>query len=460
MISETPLMSETPRTETDLVLVNADWVVACDEKMNCIPHASVVVHEGAVVDVGPAERVRERYAGRKEMDLEGFLLLPGLVNTHTHAAMSCFRGLGDDLPLARWLFEVIFPAEAANVSPELVYWGTLLSSVEMLLGGTTTFCDGYFFEENAVRAARDAGIRAVLGQGVLDFPTPDQPDPSRFIETAEAFLESFPADTPRLRPSLFCHAPYTCGAKTLVQVKKICRERGILFQMHLAETAGEAREALQKYGEPTVFYLDRLGLLDESSLFAHAVWLEPSEIELLARRGACVSHNPESNMKLASGTAPVPELLAAGVRLGLGTDGCASNNNLDLFSEMDKAAKLHKAVRLDPEICPARAALAMATRGGATALGWGNEIGVLAPGMRADIVAVDLDQPHLTPIYDPVSHLVYAVKASDVRHVWVDGRLAVLDREVQGVNIGEAMARVKEIAGKIRTSGGARHVIS
>ena len=287
------------------------------------------------------------------MDLSGFLVLPGLINTHTHAAMSCFRGLGDDLPLARWLYEVIFPAEAAQVNPEMVYRGTLLACVEMLKNGITTFCDGYFFEEAAVQAVLETGMRAVLGQGVLDFPTPDQPDPARSRERVEAFLESFPKDVDRLRPSIFCHTPYTCCAETLQWAKDLSRNRGILFQTHLSETAAEVEEILRKQGERPVFYLDRLGILDHRTLCAHAVWLEPEEIELLAARGVKVSHNAESNMKLASGIAPIPRMLAAGIKIGLGTDGCASNNNLDLFSEMDKVAKLHKVIHRDPVVCPA-----------------------------------------------------------------------------------------------------------
>jgi 5-methylthioadenosine/S-adenosylhomocysteine deaminase len=418
--------------------------------MQCIPSGAVAMENELIVGVGSTDEIQSRFRGRETLDLSGFLVMPGLINTHVHAGMSCFRGLGDDLPLLRWLHEVIFPAEAAHVNPDLVYWGSLLSCVEMLRNGVTAFSDGYFFEEAALRAARESGIRAVLGQGILDFPTPDQPDPSRSLERAQSFLECFQSiNEDRLRPSLFCHAPYTCGPETLQWVKALCRERGILFQIHLSETAGEVEELKSKYGQKPVHYLDGLGILDELTLCAHSVWLDADEIEILADRRASISHNAESDMKLASGVAHVPELLKAGVTVSLGTDGCASNNDLDLFSEMDRVAKLHKVFRRDPVVCSAPEVVRMATSQGAVALGLGHEIGSLAPGKKADLIAIDLDQPHLTPLYDPVSHLVYAVKGSDVRHVWVNGRQVVYGGELQMVDVAEVIKEVKRIAGKI-----------
>ena len=431
------------RRDVDLLLTNISWLVTGDEAMRCLPSGALAIDGSEVVGVGSTPELQAGFRGRNESDLSGFLVLPGLINTHTHAAMSCFRGLGDDLPLARWLYEVIFPAEAARVNPGMVYRGTLLACVEMLKNGVTTFCDGYFFEEAAAQAALESGMRAVLGQGVLDFPTPDQPDPTRSRERVEAFLASFPKHADRLRPSIFCHTPSTCCAETLRWAKELSRERGILFQIHLSETAAEADEILQKQGERPAFYLDRLGILDHRTLCAHGVWLEREEIELLASREAKVSHNAESNMKLASGVAPVPQMLAAGIKVGLGTDGCASNNDLDLFSEMDKVAKLHKVIHRDPVVCSAPQILRMATRDGAVALGWEDQIGSLEVGKKADFIAIDLHQPHLTPLYNPISHLVYAVKGSDVRHVWVNGEQVVQDRRVLKVDEARVMAAVK-----------------
>lgn len=450
MAGETPADDERNRPEIDCILANAEWVVTCDGEMRCIPSGAVAIEGDTIVAAGPTDEVDSLFRGRWRMDLHNHILLPGLINTHTHAAMSCFRGLSDDLPLLRWLHEVIFPAERACVSPELVYWGTLLSAVEMLLNGTTTFCDGYFFEEAAARAALHSGMRAVLGQGILDFPTPDQPEPHRFRERAETFLEHFPeGGGDRLRPSLFCHALFTCGPQTIQEVKALCRERKILFQMHLSESAPEVERHVKEHGQRPVPYLDGLGVLDGQSLFIHGVWLDAGEILILGERGAGLSHNPESNMKLASGVAPVPELLAAGVNVGLGTDGCASNNDLDLFTEMDRAAKLQKVFRNDPVVCSAPGMLHMATRGGACALGWGDAIGSLEPGKKADIIAIDVDQPHLTPLYDPVSHLVYAARGSDVRHVWVNGRRLVADGRIVHLDVAEVMDRVRKMGGEI-----------
>jgi len=439
----------TPPREVDWLLADADWVLTCDAAMSAIPSGAVAIGGDTLLGVGSSRDIRSRFRGRNEMCLKGCLVAPGLINTHGHAAMSCFRGLGSDLPLERWLTEVIFPAEALHVTPEFVHYGTLLSCIEMLKGGTTTFCDGYFFEEEAARAAQESGIRAVLGQGILDFPTPDQPDPSRFAERAEAFLRSFPPGESRLQPSLFCHSISACGPETLRRVKSICRESGILFQIHLSETASEVEQVIDRYGTRPVHHLDRLGILDDRTLCAHAVWLDREEIDILAARGAGVSHNEESNMKLASGIAPVPELIAAGVRIGLGTDGCASNNDLDLFSEMDMVAKSHKAFRKDPMACSAAAVLRMATRGGSAVLSHQGITGGIEEGGKADLIVIDLDQPHLTPLYDPISHLVYSAGAGDVRHVWVDGRLVVSNGTILTLDESRIMKEVLRIAGKI-----------
>ncbi len=434
----------------DWLLYGIDWIVTCDAEMRCIRSGAIAIDGNSLIEIGSSDVMRPRYRGRREVDLMGFMVLPGLVNTHTHASMTCFRGLGSDLPLERWLHEVIFPAEAASVNANLVRCGTLLAASEMLINGVTTFCDGYFFEEYAAQAALRAGSRAILGQGVLDFPAPDNPDPAKSRSRAEAYLEAFPKGVDRLRPSLFCHAAYTCGPETLRWVKDVCRENGILFQIHLSETASEVDVLVAQYGVRPAEHLDRLGVLDARTLCAHAVWVDAGEIALLGERGAGVAHNPESNMKLASGVAPIPELFAAGVNVGLGTDGCASNNDLDLFSEMDKAAKLHKVTRNDPTVCTAREALRMATIGGARALGWDDAIGSLEPGKKADLIAIDCNQPHLTPLYDPISHLVYSVRGSDVRHVWVDGELVVEGGRILTVDLEAVMEEVRSVARGVR----------
>jgi len=438
----------------DWLLFNADWLVACDPGMSRFRSGAVAIDGDRIAAVGPSGELRNKFSGRREADLSGYLLMAGLINTHTHAAMSLFRGIGDDLPLKKWLEEIIFPAENAFVNPDTVYLGTLLSALEMLRSGATTFCDGYFFEESAARAAVDAGIRAVMGQGFLDFPAPDLPDPTNFQARAEEFLSRFPTQTDRVRPSLFCHAPYTCRPETLKRIKELCRSHKILFQTHLSETRDEVDEIVKRYGLRPGMHLDALGVLDEATLCAHGIWLSQDEILSIAKSGASISHCPESAMKLGSGVAPVPDMISCGVNVGLGTDGCASNNDLDLFSEIGFAARVHKVFRKDPLACPAEQALRMATLGGASALGLENEIGSIEPGKKADLIALNLNQPHLTPMYDPVSHIVYAARGSDVRFVWVDGRQVVKDGRVLTVDEAEVMSEAKrmglEISGKIR----------
>ena len=439
-----------PVREVDWLLFNIDWLVVCDPKMTRIRSGAVAIDGDRLVDVGPSSEILSKFRGRMQADLSGYLVMPGLVNTHTHAAMSLFRGAGDDLPLRNWLQEVIFPLESAFINSDSVYLGTLLSAVEMLKSGTTCFCDGYFFEESAVRAALHSGIRGVMGQGIIDFPAPDLPDPSRFQSRAEDFLSNFPVQPGRILPSLFCHAPYTCSPQTLTRVKELCRSHKVLFQTHLSETAGEVDEILKRYGQRPGMFLDSIGVLDESSLCAHGIWLSNDEIRSIAKSGASISHCPESAMKLGSGLAPIPEMISAGVKVGLGTDGCASNNDLDLFSEMDIAAKVHKVFRKDPLACPAEQALGMATLGGASALGLANEIGSLEPGKKADLIALSLDQPHLTPIYDPVSHIVYAARGSDVRFVWVDGQQIVKAARVLSVDENQVVSEVKRLGLEIK----------
>jgi 5-methylthioadenosine/S-adenosylhomocysteine deaminase len=435
--------------EVDTILYNADWLVSCDPAMSRYPQGAVAIAGERIAAVGPSHEIRQRFRGREEIDLSGCLLMPGLINSHTHAAMSLFRGIADDLPLNEWLEENIFPLEKTFINPDSVYLGTLLSCVEMLKSGTTCFCDGYFFEHSAAKACTKAGIRAVLGQGIVDFPTPDVPNPENSLAHAEAFLREFASPSGRIRPSLFCHAPYTCSPQTLKKTKELCRTHIILFQTHLSETRQEVARITNQYGLSPAMHLAALGVLDELTLCAHAVWLAPEEIRLLAQSSASVSHCPESNAKLASGIAPVHDLAAFGVKIGLGTDGSASNNDLDLISEAGFAARLHKVFRKDALACPAETALRMATMGSAAALGLQDEIGSIQPGKRADLVALDLDQPHLTPLYDPVSHIVYAARGGDVRFVWIEGRMVVQDRRLLTVDEADILSEAKRMGDRI-----------
>ena len=434
--------------EVDLLITDIDWLATCDCAMTIFQDGALAVKGDRLVAVGETQLISNAYVGRKHISLKGCIVIPGLVNTHTHAAMSLFKGISDDLPLERWLHDVVFPAESRCVDQDFVYLGTLLAISEMLLSGTTTFCDGYFFEEWAARAALEAGCRAVLGQGIIDFPSPDLTDPKEAGARIDAFLDAFPAECPRLQPSIFCHAPYSCSANTLKWVKEFCRQNNLLFQIHVSETKQEVIEFVKEHGKRPVMYLDKLGILDEKTLCVHAVWVDDEEIRCLASRGVKISHNLESNMKLGAGISPVVEMLGAGLTVGLGTDSCASNNDLDLLSEMDRVAKVHKVWCGDPSVLTAEEVLLMATLKGAQALGMKEEIGSLEAGKKADFVAIDINQPHLVPLYNPVSHLVYAARGSDVRHVWVDGNQIVKDAKLLTLDTGLIIREAQKILRK------------
>jgi 5-methylthioadenosine/S-adenosylhomocysteine deaminase len=386
------------------------------------------------------------------IDAKGGIIMPGLVNTHTHLPMTLFRGLADDLPLAVWLGEFIFPCEAKYLTPETVRLGTLLACAEMILSGTTTCCDGYFLEDDVASALYKSGIRGVLGQGVIDFPAPGVPDSSNNIRNAAGFVEKWQDVSPLITPSIFCHSPYTCSEETLKKAKAACDSKGLLFQIHAAETKNEYNRIQTEQHTTPIKYLDRIGMLDQNTLIVHGIWLDSDDIEIIAKRRSKVSHNPQSNMKLASGIAPVSGLLRAGVAVGLGTDGCASNNDLDLFREMDTAAKLHKVNLLDPTVMDARTVLKMATIDGAKAIGLDKDIGSLEAGKQADVIIIDTEKSHLVPMYHPVSHIVYAVQGSDVRDVIVAGRILVKNQKLLTLNLEDTLKKIAAISRMIKES--------
>jgi 5-methylthioadenosine/S-adenosylhomocysteine deaminase len=384
------------------------------------------------------------------IDATGGIIMPGLVNTHTHLPMTLFRGLADDLPLMTWLNDHIFPAEASYINADTVHWGTLLACAEMLLSGTTCCCGGYFHENAVARAVESTGMRAVLAQGVIDFPAPGVPDPAQNIAHAESYAKDWLGRHPLITPSIFCHAPYTCSDDTLKAAKAAADRLGILLQVHAAETRFERDQSIQDKGGSPVAHLDRLGLLDDRTLLAHCVWVDDADLKIMAASGCPVTHCPESNMKLASGIAPVADLIGHGVCVGLGTDGSASNNDLSLFGEMGTAAKLHKVASGEPTALDAATVLRMATIDGARSIGLGDRIGSLEIGKQADIIVLDTRAPHLTPLYHPESHIVYAAGGSDVSHVMVDGTLLVRDRRLTTIDVDAIMVQVNRIARKIQ----------
>ncbi|MEW6669975.1 MAG: amidohydrolase [Thermodesulfobacteriota bacterium] len=414
-----------------------------------IQNARVHVREGHIVAVCKAEDTPPYPEGAEILDAGKGIILPGLINGHGHAAMTLFRGLADDLPLNAWLFEKIFPAEARHLNPETVYWGALLACLEMIASGTTTFLDGYFHQEGTVRAVHRAGLRALIAQGIIDFPAPGVPDPRDNLKVGREFLEQWLHFSDLITPGLFCHSPVTCSDRTLVEAMDISRSHSVPLQIHLSETQEEVSAVLRRTGVRPAFHLENLGLLGEGLIAAHAIHLDDAELELLSLRVPKVVHTPESNMKLASGVARVPEWVDRGLCPGLGTDGCASNNDLDLFREMDTAAKVGKVFTMDPTRLSASIVLKMATVWGAGVLGLEREIGTLEVGKKADIIVVDLRSPHHVPLYQPFSTLVYSTSGSDVRHVVVNGRLLLKDRRFLTLDAEEIMARVREISREI-----------
>ncbi|MBF0530255.1 MAG: amidohydrolase [Deltaproteobacteria bacterium] len=435
----------------DLIIKNG-LILPLTPESEIINSGFVAVKDGAIAAVGPMTELPAGQNGIKVIDAGRQLVMPGLINGHIHSAMTMFRGLADDLPLMTWLNDYIFPTEAKHVNPEMVYWGAKLSCAEMLLSGTTTMADGYFLENDAVRAGQESGMRAVMGQGVVDFPAPGVPDPKDNIKAAEEFINRRLDVSPLITPSIFCHSPYTCSPDTLRQGKELARRQGVLFQVHVAETRAEIETVLAQHGLTPVRYLDSLGILDENTLAVHCIHVDDEEIDILARRrtGVCVCL--ESNMKLASGIVPLTKMLDKGVRVAMGTDGPASNNNLNMFGEMRSWALFFKVATLDPTTLPAGKVLRIATSQGADVLGLGSVTGKLSPGRRADLIIVDLDRPNMKPLYHPESHLVYATNGSEIRTVIVDGRLLVENDRFLAFDLEETMDRVREISGKIRES--------
>jgi 5-methylthioadenosine/S-adenosylhomocysteine deaminase len=431
---------------------SARYVVTMDAQRRVIENGAVAVAGDHIVDAGPRVDIDKRYRATQRVDRPAALLAPGLINTHTHAAMSLFRGVADDRKLQDWLQNFIFPAEAKNVDRDFVEWGTRLAVAEMALSGTTTFTDMYYFEDTVAQVTKQAGLRGVLGETVIGFPAPDYKTPQASLAATEKFMQTY-ANDPLIVPAVAPHAIYTVP----VDILKLCRALANRYQkpllIHLDETKTEHDEALAKRKKTPAAALDALGVLTGWTVAAHGVWLTDTDLAILKARGTGLAHNPSSNMKLASGVAPVGKILRAGIAMGLGTDGVAgSNNDHDMLEEMDLAAKLQKVTTGDPEALPAEQAFAMATIIGARALRLDNMIGSLEKNKRADMIFVSLAEPHAVPIYNVYSQLVYALKASDVTDVMVNGRPIVNDRKILTVDMKATMAKAAEYQERVKKS--------
>ncbi|MDA8337263.1 MAG: amidohydrolase [Peptococcaceae bacterium] len=425
------------------VLIHNVFLLPMDGR-GVVEDAQVLVRGAEILYAGPAASLPEGFSPALTIDGRGGVVMPGLVNCHTHAAMTLLRSYADDLPLMRWLTEAIWPLED-RMDGEDIYWGTLLACLEMIRGGVTTFADMYFFMDAAARAVERAGLRASLSRGLIG----NGPAAEKGLAESRELVEKWHgAAGGRITVMLGPHAPYTCPPSYLARVIELSGELGVGIHIHVAETLGEMAEIKEKYGTTPVDLLLKTGLLERPVLAAHCVHAGPEDIAVLADKKVGVAHNPESNMKLGSGIAPVQDMLRAGVRVGLGTDGAASNNDQDLFGEMRSAAMLAKVAAMDPTVLPASRVLHMATAGGAAALGLSGT-GVLAPGRKADLVLIDIHQPHLIPRHDLSGHLVYAARASDVALTMVDGRVLWMDGRFTTLDDEEIMARAGEKAARL-----------
>lgn len=415
------------------MLLLGGTIVTMDHERRVIADGGIAVSRGSIVAIGPRAEIERDYTSRQRISVAGKVLTPGLINGHTHIPMVLFRGLADDLDLQEWLTKYIFPAEAKNVTEEFVRVGTRLGLAEMIRGGTTTYCDMYYFEDAIADETAKAGVRGVLGETIIDFPVADNKTNAEAMAYVEKFVARWQGHE-LIIPAIAPHAPYTVSEQHLKAARAFSDRTGAPIVTHVSETKKEVEDSVKAKGASPVAYLDRIGFLNERVIAAHVVWPQGTDLEILKRRGVGVIHNPQSNMKLASGVAPVPKMLADNVLVGLGTDGAASNNDLNMWEEMDTVAKLHKVFSGDPKVISAQQAFELATIRGAQALHLEDQIGSLEKGKRADILVINRDTLNQIPLYNVYSDLVYATKASDVETVIINGRIVMRNRRLLTLN--------------------------
>jgi len=445
--------SQTAKEKVDLI-VTGGTVVTMDGSRAILDDGAVVVRGDTIVAVGPRVELETRYAAAQTIDAKGTLVLPGFINGHTHVPMTLFRGIHDDVTLNDWLYKYIFPAEARNVNEEFVRWGTRLAAAEQIRGGVTTFADMYYFEDAVAEETKAAGMRGVLGETFIDFPAPDNKTEAEALSYTEKFLKRWQGDA-LIHAAAAPHSIYTCSQKTLQDAAALARKYHAPILIHTSEMKKEWDDSQKQNGMSPVQYLDKIGVLGPDVISAHCIFVDEADRKTLAQRHVGCIHNPSSNMMIASGVSPVPELRAEGVAVGLGTDGPAgSNNDLNLMEEMDLAAKLAKITRMNPLALSAKAVVEMATIDGARALHMEKEIGSLERGKKADIVLISLDEPNAVPMYDVYAQLAYALKGSDVRTVVIGGRVVMRDRTLLTVNEGEVIAKAREYQKTIAASLG------
>jgi 5-methylthioadenosine/S-adenosylhomocysteine deaminase len=448
-------VSQTHKQTVDLLVVGGS-IVTMDGSRRILEDGAVAVKGDEIVAVAPRAELEAKYTATQTVNASGKLVLPGFINGHTHVPMTLFRGLHDDVTLNDWLYKYIFPAEAKNVNEEFVRWGTRLAAAEQIRGGVTTFADMYYFEDAVAEETKAAGMRGVLGETFIDFPAPDNKSESEALAYTERFLKKWQGD-PLIHAAAAPHSIYTCSQKTLQDAAALARKYHAPILIHTAEMKKEWEDSVKNNGMSPVQYLDKLGVLGPDVVSAHCIFVDEADRKTLADRQVGCIHNPSSNMMIASGVSPVPEMRAAGVALGLGTDGPAgSNNDLDLMEEMDLAAKLAKITKLNPLALNAKAVVEMATIDGARALHMEKEIGSLETGKKADLIVISLDEPNAVPMYDIYAQLAYALKGSDVETVVIGGRVVMRNRKLLTVNEEEAMAKARQYQKAIAVSLGLR----
>jgi 5-methylthioadenosine/S-adenosylhomocysteine deaminase len=446
-----PTPAKSARERVDM-LVTARYVVTMDATRRVIENGGIAVNGDTIVAVGPRAELVAKYVTARWIDVAQGVLMPGLINGHTHAAMTLFRGIKDDVTLQDWLTNYIFPAEAKNVTEDFVTWGTRLAILEMLRGGTTTYTDMYYFEDAVARETKAAGMRGVLGETFIDFPAPDNKTRDEALAYSEKFLKHWQAD-PLIHAAVAPHSVFLCSTDTLHAAATLARRYQTPILIHVAETKKEVDDSRTAHGMSPVAWLDQLGILGPDVVAAHCIWIDADDIARLAKSNTGCVHNPSSNMMLASGVAPVQAMLSGGVRLGLGTDGAAgSNNDMNMMEEMDLAAKLQKITHMDPQALGAKQAVEMATIGGARALHMENEIGSLEVGKKADLIVINLNAANAVPLYDVYSQIVYALKASDVQFTFVGGRMVMQDGKVLTLDEPAILAKARELGAQVKKS--------
>ncbi len=441
------LSGDEQECNADIIIKNS-YIITMDKSLSEFETGSIVIKDGKIAAIGDNEDIEKRYRAIEIIDGTNKLVMPGLINTHTHAAMTMFRGYADDINLQEWLYDHIFPVEQKFVNAENVALGARLGIAEMLRGGTTTFNDMYYFVDEIAGVVDQTGIRAVLSKSLIDFPAPNSPTPGEGMDQLKKVIKKWNNHS-RITIAVGAHSIYSCDPELIKDSKLIADKYSVPFNIHLAETRTEFNEIKKEYGLTPLAFLDSLGVLSNNVIAAHSVHLDPEDIKLMAKKGVRVAHNPQCNMKIVSGVAPIPQLMDSGVRVGIGTDGPASNNDLDMFEEIRTAAFIHKLTCGDPTVMDAQTVLKMATNGGAKVLGIEDQTGSLEVGKKADIIILDLEKPHAYPRYNIYSLIVYSLKSSDVETVIIDGEIVMKNRNFLTIKEDVLYSEIDSLASKI-----------